>query len=376
MSKKLIAVAAAAALALTGLVAIPSYATSPVALKVGAVANGAATTDATPDTTGASALAADILVKGVPSKNTLKFNEAGTGANSSTITRDSSLLKVTVTTAVNNTTVAASATGAVRIIDGFVRAGGVLRLTDSDTGTALLAKDGLTTFTKSTGVGANTATFYVYTTSTASDTFTVSFPGFSQTYHIKGSAGPAYNVAVVAPSSLASSGEGANVIANLTDVFGNAITGTDATILDAADGVLEATGLGLGAALVGGEYDADDASFWSSADAAAEAFKYSTDLKAFVVAVQTTKATPVALSVLLQAASGTAVSNITGLPTAKTTFFATINSVSLSTQVATLTAQVAALQAIVDRKVTKKRYNTLARKWNRAFPSQAVKLKK
>ena len=51
------------------------------------------------------------------------------------------------------------------------------------------------------------------------------------------------------------------------------------------------------------------------------------------------------------------------------TQFFTVNALDLA-------AQVKALQAIVDRKVSKKKYNTLARKWNAAFPSQKVALKK
>jgi hypothetical protein len=58
------------------------------------------------------------------------------------------------------------------------------------------------------------------------------------------------------------------------------------------------------------------------------------------------------------------------------TAFFSITASDPATQIAALTAQVAALQAIVDRKVSKKRYNTLARKWNAAFPGQRVALKK
>jgi hypothetical protein len=71
-----------------------------------------------------------------------------------------------------------------------------------------------------------------------------------------------------------------------------------------------------------------------------------------------------------------AITEIDGLALPKATSFSVINSGDQSVAVAALQKQVADLQVIVDRKVTKKRYNTLARKWNRAFPSQAVKLKK
>jgi hypothetical protein len=48
---------------------------------------------------------------------------------------------------------------------------------------------------------------------------------------------------------------------------------------------------------------------------------------------------------------------------------------AVDAQVAALTAQLAASRPKA-KSVTKKRFNTLARAWNRAFPSQAVKLKR
>ncbi len=69
--------------------------------------------------------------------------------------------------------------------------------------------------------------------------------------------------------------------------------------------------------------------------------------------------------------------------------FVTVSAGSVADQLKTVTAQVAALQASVvamqaildvsrldENSVTQKKYNTLARKWNEAFPSQAVALKK
>ena len=48
---------------------------------------------------------------------------------------------------------------------------------------------------------------------------------------------------------------------------------------------------------------------------------------------------------------------------------------ALTAQVASLQAQLAALQIVKDRKVSKKKYNRLARKWNAAFPSNKVWVK-
>ncbi len=81
--------------------------------------------------------------------------------------------------------------------------------------------------------------------------------------------------------------------------------------------------------------------------------------------------------------------SITALGAPKAPQFLTFSTASLAeqvtalqAQVTTLTAKVAAMQAILDvsrldeNSVTQKKYNTLARKWNAAFPSQAVALKK
>jgi hypothetical protein len=79
---------------------------------------------------------------------------------------------------------------------------------------------------------------------------------------------------------------------------------------------------------------------------------------------------------------GTTTDYEVGFAAPKNVVFATSNSGSLSAQVTALTAQVTALQAqlaalqiIKDRKVSKLKYNRLARKWNAAFPSNKVWVK-
>jgi hypothetical protein len=71
-----------------------------------------------------------------------------------------------------------------------------------------------------------------------------------------------------------------------------------------------------------------------------------------------------------------------GFPKANKVAFSTTSAGSLADQVKALTTQVAALTAQlaasrpVATSVTKKKYNTLARKWNAANPSNKVALKK
>ena len=70
------------------------------------------------------------------------------------------------------------------------------------------------------------------------------------------------------------------------------------------------------------------------------------------------------------------VPDVVGMVKAKDSYVAVINNTGAATQITTLTAQVAALTTQLAASVTKKRFNKLARKWNRAFPSQKVALKK
>jgi hypothetical protein len=78
-----------------------------------------------------------------------------------------------------------------------------------------------------------------------------------------------------------------------------------------------------------------------------------------------------------------------GVPTKVTAFgtpvgtqFFAVTALDLAAQVTALTAQVAAQAAILavsrldENSVTQKKYNSLVRKWNAAFPSKRIALKK
>jgi hypothetical protein len=371
MSKKLIAVASAAALALSALVATPATAAVGVQFFDGGVENNAVSVDVL-RTAAAPITSATAYTKNVPYNNTLKFNAvADATTNSDTVSRDSSLLKIVVEVPNVNTTVTASATGAVRFIDGFERASGVLRATDSDTGTALLAKDGVATYSEATVSTGKTVTFYVYTTSTSADAFTISYPGFSTTYYLKGLAGVAYNLNVTAPTTIATTGDGSKMVVKVSDVFGNNISDLSA---GAVGGVV--TGSFTMAGLGGGTtkfYTTAVGSTTEITAAVANAVNYSTTDAGFAYNVRTTLGGGSAITVTLSAAAtaGTAVADVTGLPTAKSSFFSAITSADLSVTVAALTAQVAALTAD---------YNALATRWNKRYdlkkaPKNKVALK-
>jgi hypothetical protein len=83
--------------------------------------------------------------------------------------------------------------------------------------------DGSASVSLNTGTGT-TADFYVFTKSIALSSFTVSSGGISYTYYLKGSAGPAYNleVAMVTTGYVSSF---AKIPLKVTDVFANPVSG-------------------------------------------------------------------------------------------------------------------------------------------------------
>lgn len=90
------------------------------------------------------------------------------------------------------------------------------------------AASGVSSLNINVGTGT-TAEFYVYTLSTALSSFIVSSSGVSNTYYLKGSAGPAYNIegALPANGNISSFNK---VSLKITDVFGNPVTGTSPTV--------------------------------------------------------------------------------------------------------------------------------------------------
>jgi hypothetical protein len=324
MSKKLIAVASAAALALSVLVGVaPASATTTIS---GGGNNSGLT----------SALAKVVTVP--------EDNEVDTGE----------MVTFTVSSAADRT-ISATSTGGVKM----------LTTTADPDGADWASTDGVTTLSMSTGVNTS-MTFYAFTTSTATGTVVVNDGvGNTQTFYMKGTAGAAYNIDVTAPTSIATTGTGSAMQIKVTDVFGNALASLGSA------GILIDT-LGSGSSVhETASGNAITAAFTTTAN-------YNTTKKVFEVNLRSTTGGGVAVNVALQAVSGQAgaPADVTGLAKARASFFASINATDLATQVAELTKQVAALQATVAKRVTKKRYNTLARKWNAANPSAKVALKK
>jgi hypothetical protein len=316
MSKKLIAVASAAALAISLLAAVPASATAPTFTLGGGTG------------TEAGAVSTPRLVN-VPSLNTIK------------LATDESAVSLLVDSLAIGDVVSITSTGAVKFV--FTE---VLAASANFNASNL----GVQTYS-TTKTNADPITVYAYSTSTTAGTIaaTVTRPGLtsSQTYYVQGEAGLAYNIAATAGVPSVLSNTATSVVSfTVTDVFGNAVEARAAVSDDA-----QRVNMGL--------------ITW---DAAAKVYKStmtSPSTGAFIASIDLAAATR----------------SITGMPDANQDLVATVNVSGAGTQVLSLTAQIAALEAKIltmrtfERSVTKKRFNTLARKWNAAFPSQAVKLK-
>jgi hypothetical protein len=308
IKKPLIAIASALALAATAFVA-PANAAISAALTVNNVAVTAAAT------------AADPVVLPVPADNSVDSADA---------------LKVVVTVAAN-TAVTATATNA-KLISAL-----------ATVSAPVTAAAGSATFSANSGSGS-TVTFYVFTTKADAGSVVLTVGGDTTTYNIKGTAGAAYNLNVVAPK-VANLGGTAEFTATVTDVFGNAVT--NATI---SSTVIRGT---LGAF----SYDATDKRYEATLTAPATAGN------AIVANTITASAVAGLAAPVVEAISTVTVADLAG------------QTAALSAEVVTLTAKVAELEAklaLADAKANsnKAKYNALAKKWNKKFPKAKVALLK
>jgi hypothetical protein len=219
-----------------------------------------------------------------------------------------------VVTVANNTTVSATATDAKLV--------SALHATDAPVTSA----SGSTAISGNSGSGT-TVTFYAFTTKTTTGSVVVSTGGSSTTYYLKGVAGGAYNLSVVAPK-VSTLSAASPLTATVTDVFGNAVT--DASI---SNTVIRGT--------VG-------------------SFVYSDADKVYKA---TFTAPGVAGDAIVESKiSATAVA---GLPKPADSVVYTISVGDLADQVAVLTAKLTKAE---------KKFNKLAKRWNKKFPDNKVKL--
>jgi hypothetical protein len=197
MSKKLIAVAAAAALALTGLVAAPANSTvGPFTVTVNGNSGG----------TGLNADAA-YTVK-LPTQDVLRYN--------ATVDTTTSTFRIEVQTPGTTDTVRVVSTGGVKVL--------TKTAFDNLTSTTNNSKAGSQDVSLAAAGGS--AEFILYTTSTTAASVTVSSGSNSSVFWVDGITPAPYNVVVKsAPATIPTSVD-TKVDFTVTDAFGNAIEET------------------------------------------------------------------------------------------------------------------------------------------------------
>jgi hypothetical protein len=318
MSKKLIAVASAAALALSGLVGV----TSASAMPVSDVSQGGAnsllitSTGSRIGTAGTGTLA-DPYKMNVPSSglatsgSTIRFSISATAARAIDV----------------------KATSGIRIVAAVT----------NTTPVVLTGADALTVTTNASGA----AEFFAYPTSTTKGVVTVTFDGDVTQVYITGNVGPAYDIGTVTLPALEPSKEGV-IVAAVTDAFGNVVDSDDDQSL-----TVTRVGTGVTAAAVDVQYSATSKRWEGKVTAGATAGQLAVGLT--IAGLTATDAQKAAF----------------GAP--NNTYFGII-SVSAAKTVAEWTAQVASLTASVAALTAD--YNALAKKFNKKVKkSKRVALK-
>jgi hypothetical protein len=334
MSKKLIAIASAAALGLSALVATPASATTTFSI----VASGT------------NAYAAGVGTAGTPllhlslQDNELLHADADTAGASNNVVR----IKLSATNGRSADAVTITSAGGVKVLGERV----------SDTGTALTTAAGSTALTDKAAFNNGILTFYAFTTSTTAGTVNITSNGNTVQLFIASRVGSPYNVTAEFPAAIATGGA-ADVFAKVTDVFGNQITVTNSNHVIRAGGTAVFNSAATSGSLTLKALGATPTT---------DTWRWDTTKSAWKSNVTAAVAGTVAMTV-----EAAATDLKVGLPAPSSIVFASISSASLTAQIATLTAQVTALQAALAATVTKAKYNKLVRKWNRANPSNKVK---
>jgi hypothetical protein len=340
MSKKLIAVAAAAALALTGLVATTSASALPVVKDEAAGQSYLSVTAAA--NRGGSGTSADPFTFPVP--------------NAGTVATTSEALTFTVSSTLKSRPVTVTTTAGIKVLDELGNS--------TNKYIASSGKDSLTLTTTSSG----TLTFVAFPTTTSTGTVTVSITDAStppvvdttQVY-IKGTAGAAYAIkSVTAPTSVAPEGKG-TFVAVLVDAFGNPAI--------AAGDTLSVTVVGGGTSSFASEATNADGKTGTNAKVSYSATSKRTAgvLTAGKVAGQ------IAVAMSLDTAAATD-AQIAAFGTPVASYFTVITTAALSGQITTLTAQVATLTASVTALTAD--YNKLAARWNKKVANKTTLKKK
>ncbi|CAB4628939.1 MAG: hypothetical protein F2614_00760 [Actinobacteria bacterium] len=320
MSKKLIAVAAAAALALTGLVGVaPATAAMPYSGDSQPAAANSLLVTSTVTRSGAGTLADPYKIS-VPesglatSATTLRFAISTTAARAVTVTATSGIRLVATVT--------------------------------NTTAVVLTGADSLTV----TADAAGAAEFRAYPTSTTRGVVTITNDGDITQIYVQGTHGAPYDIGAVTLPTFELSKAGV-IVAVVTDAFGNAIDTANA----AQSLTVSRVGTGASAAAVDVQYSATSKRWEGTVTPGATAGQ-------------------LAISLVIAGLSATTAQKAAfGDP--NSTYFG-IAQVASAKTVAQLTAEVAALQAQLLATTTKAKYNKLAKRWNKKNPNNKVALLK
>jgi hypothetical protein len=306
MSKKLIAVASAAALALSALVSVAPASALPLA------SSGSSFLNITGTSSGAGT-SADPYLDAVPEAGTVASGDIMTFTVSSTLKRKAA--SVTATSGIKLLDAPGDSTNKYTSASGSAS----LSLTTTDTGSLV---------------------FYGFATSTTAGTVTLTIDGDITQAYIKGVAGAAYAIkSVTPPTSVTPEGKG-TFVAVLVDAFGNTVTTGE-----------------LAVSVVGG-----GSSTFADEAAVANKITYSATSKRHAgVLTAGDTAGQIAIQASLAGTATDAQKTAFGTPTR--VYFTTITTASVAAQVTALTAQVAALTA--DYNALAAKYNKLVKKSKR-----------
>jgi hypothetical protein len=325
MSKKLIAIAAAGALALSGLVATTSASALPV---TGGALSGESYLNVTSTVTRAgSGTASDPYTFAVPS--------AGTVAAASIVTFQ-------VSSSSKRTAATVSSTSGIKLLDA---PGDATNKYTAASGSASLS---LTT------TDSGTLVFYGFPTSTTTGLVTLTIGTDVTQVYIKGVAGAAYNIATVTPpATLEPEGKGTYVV-TVTDAFGNAVTA----------GSLSVTRVGGGS---GGSFVS-----WTGGES--DKITYSATTKRWQgIITAGDVAGQIAVGIQIDGLTATD-DQKTAFGAPKSTFFSIITTSSSAELVKSLQAQVATLTASVTALTAD--YNKLAKRFNKRVDLKKAPKKK
>lgn len=231
---------------------------------------------------------------------------------------------------------------------------------------------GSSTISISTGTGT-TAEFYVYTKTTTGGAVVVTVGGNTTTYYVKGSAGVAYNIALVSPDTTNISSVN-KLYVKETDVFGNpVVTSTPAvTAINATVGSVSVSDTATGTFVFDLTAPATVGTVGLSTSISA------TDVTGLAVAAKTvTKFIAVTNIADALASANAQIAALTAQLAAANAAKAAADLATAKAVTDAATAKAAAdLATATAAAAYKAEYNALATKWNKAHPKAKVALKK